>query len=72
MTKEKIKELMERDAILKCELDDVFNFVESMLLAKKRELEDNESYATREIESLQVAARTVYELGQEVEEIMFD
>ena len=72
MTKEKIEELMRRDAILRCELSEVFSFVESMLLAKKRELEDNESYATREIENLNKAARAVYELGQEVEEIIFD
>lgn len=70
MTKEKIKELMERDAILKCELDDVFNFVESMLLAKKRELEDDEPYATSEIQRLEVAAREVYEIGQDVSDIM--
>jgi hypothetical protein len=72
MTKKKIEELMKRDAILRCELSEVFSFVESMLLAKKRELEDDEPYATSEIQRLEVAAREVYEIGQDVEEIMFD
>ena len=70
MTKEKLQEIMKEHWILKSELDDVINFVADLLYFRRRELEQNESYATNTIQRLQRAEEEVSDLTYYIEEIM--
>ena len=70
MTKEKLQEIMKDNFIVECELDDVLNFVADLLYWRRRELEQNESYATNTIQRLQRAEEEVADLTYYVEEIM--
>ena len=62
MTKAKLNELMKQHCIVPSELDDVIDFVAELLYLRRRELEDNESYATRTIDILVNSEREVYDL----------
>lgn len=70
MTKEKLQEIMKDNFIVECELDDVINFVADLLYYRRRELEQNESYATNTIQRLQRAEEEVADLIYYIEEIM--
>ena len=70
MTKEKLQEIMKDNFIVECELDDVLNFVADLLYWRRRELEQNESYATNTIQRLQLAEEEVADLTYYIAEIM--
>ena len=69
MTHGKLKELMKQHCISKYELDDVIDFVAELLYFRRRELEDNEAYATRTIDILFSAEREVYDLSDYISEL---
>lgn len=62
MTKEKLKEIMDRHLIVGCEVEDVIYFIQDLLEFRADELKENEPYATRSIDSLESAAREVWDL----------
>lgn len=62
MTKEQLKEIMNRHCIVGCEVEDVIYFVQDLLEFHADELKENEPYATRSIDSLENAAREVWNL----------
>ena len=72
MTKSKFEELMQEHHITKYELDDVIDFVAELLYLRRRELEDNEAYATRTIDILCNAEREVYDLIDYISELEED
>ena len=69
MTKGKLKELMRQYGIIESELDDVFDFVADLLYLRRRELEDNEPYATRTINEIYRAEVLVDDLINYVSEL---
>lgn len=69
MTKAKLKELMKQYCIHKSELDDVFSFVADLLYLVRRDLEQNEPYATRSIDNLVTAECEVDSLMEYIEEL---
>jgi hypothetical protein len=69
MTKSKFKELMKQHCISSYELDDVIDFVAELLYMRRRELEDNEPYATRTIDDLFKAEHEVYDLIYYINEL---
>lgn len=69
MTKSKFKELMKQHCIVPSELDDVIDFVAELLYLRRRELEDNEPYATRTIDILFSAEHEVYDLIDYISEL---
>ena len=69
MTKTKLKELMKEYNIVSSELDDVINFVAELLYMCRKELTDDESYATRTINSLFNAETEVYNLIDYISEL---
>ena len=70
MTKNELKELMNRHGILDCELIDVIRFVHDLLFQKAKKLKETEPYATVTIGKLLDAALEVYDLEYDVDEIM--
>jgi hypothetical protein len=62
MTKEQLKEIMNRHCIVGCEVEDVICFVQELLEFQADELKKNEPHATRSIDSLENAAREVWDL----------
>ena len=72
MTKEKLKELMNRYCILPIELDDVIEFVTDLLYEKRKELETNEPYAYRTIDDIHKAEIEVYDLIEYISELKED
>lgn len=62
MTKAKLKELMKTYNIVPSELNDVFSFVADLLYVRAKEIEKNEPYAHRTIDSLMNAEREVDDL----------
>lgn len=69
MTKVKLNELMKEYNILPSELDDVLAFVTDLLYLRRRELEKNESYATRTIDEIYIAEVRVDDLINYVSEL---
>lgn len=69
MTQSKLNELMKQHHISKYELDDVVDFVAELLYVRRKELEDNEPYATRTIDILFNAEREVYDLIDYISEL---
>lgn len=69
MTQQKLNELMKEHCITKYELDDVIDFVAELLYLRRKELEDNEAYATRTIDILCNAEREVYDLIDYISEL---
>ena len=51
MTKTKFNELMKMYGITPNELDDIFAFVTDLLYLKRREMEQNEPWASRSIDA---------------------
>ena len=69
MTKTKLNELMKQYCIVPSELDDVFAFVTDLLYLQRRELEENEPYATRIIDEIYRAEVMVDDLINYVSEL---
>jgi hypothetical protein len=62
MTKEQLKEIMNKYCIVGCEVEDVIYFVQDLLEFHAGELKAKEPYATRSIDRLESAAREVWDL----------
>jgi hypothetical protein len=62
MTKEQLKEIMNKHCIVGCEVEDVIYFVQDLLEFQADELKATEPYATRSIERLEAAAYEVWDL----------
>lgn len=69
MTKVELNKLMKQHNIVPSELDDVIDFVAELLYMRRKELEDNEAYATRMIDILFNAEREVYDLIDYISEL---
>ena len=69
MTKLKLNELMKDYCIIPSELDNVISFVVDLLYLRRKELIDDESYATRKIDSLYSAEIEVYDLIEYISEL---
>ena len=69
MTKTDLKNLMNKHCIVPSELDDVIDFVSELLYMRRKELEDNEPYATRTIDILFSAEHEVYDLIEYISEL---
>ena len=69
MTTKQLKELMLQYCIVESELDDIFVFVTDLLYLQRRELEDNEPYATRTINEIYRAEVLVNDLINYVSEL---
>ena len=70
MTKENLKEIMKRNCILDCEVDDTMNFVQDLFEFLAKEIEATEPYAVNCIKRLRDAAYEVWNLQGYVENIM--
>lgn len=69
MTKDKLRELMKQHCIISSELDDVIDFVSELLYLRRKELTDDEPYATRTIDDLFKAEHLVYDLIEWIDEL---
>ena len=69
MTKQKLQELMKQYCIVPSELDDVFAFVADLLYLRRKEIEQNEPYATRAIDAIFSAEREVDDLMNYISEL---
>ena len=72
MKRAELKKLMDQHCILDSELDDVIDFVAELLYMRRKELEDNEAYATRTISILFNAEHEVYDLIDYISELEED
>lgn len=70
MTREQFNEIMKRNGILACEVEDVIYFVRDLLEFQADELKENEPYATNSIRRLEDATREVYDLLYYLEDVM--
>lgn len=70
MTKEKFKEIMKRNCILDCDVEDAIYFVRDLLESQADELKVNEPYATKSIDRLEEAAREVGDLLYDLADVM--
>lgn len=69
MTKTQLKKLMKTYCITPSELDDVFSFVADLLYVRAKEIEKNEPYAYRTIDSIIAASREVDDLTDYISEL---
>ena len=69
MTIKEFNELRKKHCIASRELDDVIEFVAALLYMRRKELEDDEAYATRTIDMLFNAEREVYDLIDYISEL---
>ena len=70
MTKTKLKELMNEHWILTFdELEGLIDFISELLYLRRKELTDDEPYATRTIDDLFKAEHTVYDLIEWINEL---
>ena len=69
MTKTEFKKLMKEHCIVPSELDDIIDFVSALLYMRRKELEDNEPYATRTIDMLLNAEHEVLDLLDYISEL---
>ena len=72
MTKKELKNIMKRNSILPCEIDDAIAFVTELLEFQASEIERNEPYATRTIKDLENAAYAVWTLQDYISELEDD
>jgi hypothetical protein len=70
MTKDKFKEIMKKNGILACEVEDVIYFVRDLLEFQVDELKETEPYAIKAIHRLEEAAREVGDLLYYLEDVM--
>lgn len=69
MTIKEFTELRKKHCISSSELDDIIEFVAALLYMRRKELEDDEAYATRAIDMLFNAEREVYDLIDYISEL---
>lgn len=69
MTKKELQEIMERNMIMECEVDDAISFVTELLEFEASEVKRDYAYATKTIDELENAAYTVWNLKDYIEEI---
>ena len=69
MTKSKLKEIMDQYCITESELDDIVAFITDLLYVQRKELEENEPYATRTIDEIYKAEIIVDNLNEYVNEL---
>ena len=69
MTKAELNKLMKVHYIVPSELDDIIDFVSALLYIRRKELEDNEPYATRTIDMLFNAEHEVWDLIDYISEL---
>jgi hypothetical protein len=69
MKKTELKELMQQHCIVPSELDDIIDFVAELLYLRRKELSDDEPYATRTIDDLFKAEHEVYDLINYISEL---
>ena len=69
MNKTKLKELMRQYCIVDSELNDVLEFVTDLLYLRRRELEENESYAMHTITEIYHAENQVNDLINYISEL---
>ena len=69
MTREQLAQIMKRNCIVECELDDVISFVNELLEFKVDELREKEPYAIRTIRELECAANHVWNLQDYIAEL---
>lgn len=62
MTKQKLNEIMQRNMIFDCEIDDAISFIAELLEHQAEEIKDNEPYAMRSIRDIENAANIVWNL----------
>jgi len=62
MTRSELEEIMKRNMIFDCEIDDAINFVTDLLEHRANEIKENEPYATRTIRDIESAANIVWNL----------
>ena len=72
MTKNDLKKLMDKHCIVECELEDVIEFVNDLLYARRCEIEKEEPYATITIKRIQIAEEETWDLLCYINEIMED
>lgn len=72
MKKTKFKDIMRRNTIVACEVDDTIAFVAELLEYQMDELIDKEPYAQRTIRALENAASLVWELQDYISELEDD
>lgn len=73
LSKEKFNEIKKRYStllILDTDVSEVLNFVHDLLCAEADAIKESEPYATNSIKKLEAAAYEVFELGQEVEDML--
>ena len=69
MKKSKLNELMQQYGITESELDDIVAFITDLLYVQRRDLEENEPYATRTIDEIYRAEVMVDDLMNYVSEL---
>lgn len=69
MTKQELKDIMYRNTILDCEIDDAISFIAELLEHQAEEMKVNEPYATRSIRDIENAANIVWNLQDYVGDI---
>ena len=62
MTYAELKEIMDRNMIMECEVNNAIDFVLELLEFQASEIKRNEPYATKTIKRLEDAAYEVYNL----------
>ena len=70
MKKAELKNIINQYGIFECDVEDAIMFVEDLLFARSKEIEQNEPYATKTIGRLRDAARDVWDLLEYVEDAM--
>ena len=69
MTRQELNNIMKRNVIVPCEIDDAIAFVAELLEHQADELKRNEPYATRTIQDIAGAAYLVWNLQDYIGEI---
>lgn len=72
MTKNEFQEIMKRNMILECEIDDAISFVTELLEFQMHETERDYPYATGTIRELECAAYAVWNLQDYISELEED
>lgn len=72
MTKKEFREIMNRNMITSCEIDNAISFVHELLISQTEEIEKRYPYATRTIREFERAALAVWELNSYIEKLEED
>lgn len=72
MTKKELQEIMKRNMIMECEVDDAISFVTELLEFEASEVKRDYAYATKTIDRLEDAAYAVWNLQDYISELEED